>query len=92
MPATEPPQPTDGWDSFFDALNDTEREAIAILLDGGADIKKFADGNGIMLEVLLDGINDKAADHVGDSLLETGGDVRIYDEYAEAVKRMSTIQ
>jgi len=47
------------------------------------DIKKFADARGIMLEVLLDGLNEKAMDTVGDTLLEIDETVTVYEEYKE---------
>ena len=82
----------DKWDAFKEALNPTEHETLSMVLRGGADIKSFADDNGIMLEVLLDNINGKAADFVGDNILEMGDGVMIYDEYREHVIEMvSTI-
>jgi hypothetical protein len=48
----------------------------------------FADKNGIMLEVLADSINEKAADYIGDSILETGNSITIYDEYRKKVSEL----
>ena len=49
-------------------------------------LKKFADSQGIMLEILMDGINEKAMDAIGDSLLDS--DFAIYEDYIEQVKEM----
>lgn len=49
-------------------------------------VKQLADGQGIMLEVLMDGINEKAMDYVGDSLLDD--DFIIYDDYIEQTEEM----
>jgi hypothetical protein len=57
-------------------------------VDSYAGIKSFADKNGIMLEVLLDGINEKSADHIGDSILDTNDEIGIYDDYRNLVADM----
>ena len=49
-------------------------------------VKQLADGQGIMLEVLMDGINEKAMDYVGDSLLDD--EFIIYDDYIEQTEEM----
>ena len=84
------PQFNDGdiWISFKDALSAIELKALAILLHGDADIKEFADENGLMLEVLMDSINEKAADYVGDNILETEDGMTVYDEYKVQVEKM----
>lgn len=81
-----PPAPlADGWESLKSALTQTESEALGILLRG-EDIKAFADSRGVMLEVLADGINEKAADHIGDSLLDEA--LTVYEDYEEQIKGM----
>jgi len=75
----------DGWKTLKTALTDIERKALALALQEGADIKAFADENNIMLEVLADSINEKAADLIGDSLLEVDGDIMLYDEYRDNI-------
>jgi len=76
----------DGWKALKIALTEIERQALSLALQEGADIKAFADNNGIMLEVLADSINEKAADCIGDSLLEVDEDIVLYDEYRENVQ------
>jgi hypothetical protein len=78
---------SEGWDGLKSALTETELDAIRLALEGG-DVKAFADAHGVMLEVLADGINEKAADHIRDSLLELDGGVYIYDEYKNKAAEM----
>lgn len=80
---TEPPSP---WDSLKEALSETERKALRLVAEGETDLKPFADSQGVMLEVLMDGINEKAMDSVGDSILD--GEFELYDDYREQVKEM----
>ncbi len=76
----------DAWGELKNALSELEIKVLLMALNGEADIKGFADKNGVMLEVLLDGINEKAMDFVGDSLLDD--EFAIYDDYIEQVKGM----
>ena len=86
---------SDGWRDLKDALTSVECEALCLLLKSGgntgtfidvsADIKALADKNGIMLEVLADGINEKAVDYIGDNILEMDETMIIYDEYREKI-------
>ena len=91
---------SDPWECLGNALNDLEKQALIILwkehigfetsMNAAAlhtvSIKKFAQEHNIMLEVLIDGINEKASDFVGDSLLD--GDFAFYEDYTEQVKGM----
>lgn len=77
---------SDAWGSLRNALSEIEIQALSILRLGEKDIKRFADENGIMLEVLMDGINEKAMDFVGDNLLDE--EFIIYEDYKEQVKEM----
>jgi len=77
---------SDGWGALKEALTDTEIEAIAIAMNEG-NVKAFADKQGIMLEILVDGINEKAADYIGDSVMELGEEVYVYDEYKEHLEK-----
>ena len=86
----EPEQPltlsfADGWKALKNALSDVERQALSLALQENADIKAFTDENNIMLEVLADSINEKAADCIGDNLLEVDEDLILYDEYREDI-------
>ena len=77
------------WSALRDALNPVELQALSIALTGVVDIKTFADENGIMLEVLADGINEKAADFIGDNILEVSDGMIIYDDYLKHIEVMT---
>ena len=76
---------SDSWTNLKHALTDIESLALAEILSGGS-IKKFADDHNIMLEVLADGINEKATDCVGDNILDD--EFTIYEDYENQVKGM----
>jgi len=76
----------DQWESFGNSLDETERHALIILISDKQNIKQFADSHGIMLEVLIDGINEKAIDSIGDNILDE--DFNVYDDYMEKLKKM----
>ena len=78
------PAPVAGiWQRLKDILDERERQALAVILQG-ADIRQFADANQVMLEVLADGINEKALDFIGDNLLDA--DLTIYEDYQNQVR------
>ena len=77
---------SDSWQGLKNALSEIEKKALYILIRGESDIKKYADECGIMLEVLIDGLNEKAMDFVGDNLVD--GDIVIYDDYKKQIKEM----
>jgi len=81
----------DGWKALKAALTDVERKALSLALQEGSDIKTFANDHNIMLEVLADSINEKAADCIGDNLLEIDDDIVLYDEYRENVEALCGI-
>ncbi|MCL2226019.1 MAG: TerB N-terminal domain-containing protein [Oscillospiraceae bacterium] len=89
------PRPTPTFDSAAPAASEdaesvksifTESElgALCAALRGEPDIQAFADGCGVMPEVLVDGINVKAMDYIGDNLLDE--DFVLYDDYKELVR------
>lgn len=78
--------PSDPWTELKAALSQTQLEALRLALTGEASMKEFADANSVMLEVLADGINEKAVDLVGDSLLDE--EFMVYDDYAEQVREI----
>ena len=79
-----------GWISLKEALSTVEVEALSLVLRGDMGIKAFADRCGVMLEVLADGINEKAFDHIGDSILEMDDGMSVFDEYKEKVAELVT--
>jgi len=85
IPDAGPVQATSGWENLREALSETELGALAVILRGG-DIKTFAGECGIMLEVLAEGINEKAMDFIGDNILD--GEFIVYEDYAEQVNQL----
>jgi len=71
------------WQMFIRSLSDIEYNAIKQLLMG-VDAKTFADAQDIMVEVLIDGINEKGMDIVGDNLIDD--DYAVYDDYLEQIE------
>ncbi len=76
---------SDIWTAFKNALSQLEIEALKLIIKD-SDIKSFASQNRVMLEVLIDGINQKATDYIGDTVLELDDTVIIYDEYRDIIK------
>jgi len=76
----------DGWASFKASLSELELQALTLVSHDGAALKQFADDNGIMLEVLMDCINGKAMDFIGDNLLDN--EFQLYDDYSKQAKEM----
>ncbi|MCL2343378.1 MAG: TerB N-terminal domain-containing protein [Firmicutes bacterium] len=79
---------SDGWSALKEALCATERAALSVALTGSADIKIFAAQNGVMPEILADGINEKAMDFIGDNILAFAENMAIYEEYRENIAEM----
>lgn len=73
------------WAELKQALNSVELQALGILLEG-ADFKAFADSQGVMVEVLADGINEKAMDAIGDGLMDE--EFVLYEDYIEEVRKL----
>jgi protein-tyrosine-phosphatase len=70
------------WDDLKSALYEYEIKALAVIRRGD-DVKSFADECGIMIEVLIDGINEKAMDLMGDNLIDES--FAIYGDYNDMV-------
>lgn len=70
------------WHQLVSILTEPETAALRAALKG-EDVKVVARGSGIMLEVLLDGVNSKAMDIIGDTILEINDTVDVYEEYKE---------
>jgi len=93
-PADEPddvmaaPPAMDGWEGFGDALTRTETGALRVILSG-RDIRGFAATAGVMLEVLIDGINQKAMDFIGDAVVELDDTAAVYDDYRQKLMEVT---
>ena len=77
---------TSPWATLKNTLSATELEALKISLENPENIKSFADENGIMLEILADGINEKAMDIMGDNILELSDTMVIYEDYLSEIE------
>ena len=90
LQAFSPTRPHEDWSVLRESLNGLEIEVLRLITQGVADsdIKEVALERGIMLEVLASGINEKAVDTVGDSILDTEDGLRIYPEYNEKTAEM----
>ena len=82
----EPESMPDVWMNFKHALTSTEIQALSVVLHDDMDLKKFADECGMMLEVLVDGINEKAMDSIGDNVMDE--EFVLYDDYKEQIKEL----
>jgi hypothetical protein len=81
--------PRDAWADFRSALAPLELGALEAAFGGEEAFCAYAQEAGALMEALADAINEKAADFVGDSVLQVGeGGARIYGEYAESIQRI----
>ncbi len=85
-PEVLPSSLSDPWVRLKRELTEIELKALSPLLLGEKELKKYADECGIMLEVLVEGINEKALDYVGDNLIDEA--FVLYDDYIEEVKEL----
>ena len=76
------------WATFKMALTTAELEALQIAITNPENVKSFAMENGIMPEILADGINEKAMDSIGDNILEFGDEMAIYSEYVHEIENL----
>ena len=72
------------WQQLNEAVTTIEKQALTILLEG-ENLALFARENNIMLEILIDSINEKATDYIGDSIIDDS--MEIYDEYKSYIIR-----
>ena len=93
-PATTDPPPESAsapdqqtvWQKLVSSLSETHREALAALCAGN-DLKQFANDRAIMLEVLLDGINEKSMDCIGDAIVESEGGIALVEDYEDDLRK-----
>jgi len=80
----------DVWNNFVESLTATEKAALAAALSGGDMARALRDANA-MPEVFFGSINEKAADHIGDSILEYDGVLIFYEDYLPDLRRLFAI-
>jgi len=72
--------PSDPWEMLREILTPVEVSALRVI-ESKQSLTAFALEQGIMGEVLIEGINEKAMDCIGDTLLEMDEEVMIYEDY-----------
>ena len=92
VPITKPDEPAtgvNGWRAFVRSLDVREMTALRKMLRNPSvrELQAFAQKNGVMLEVLVDGINQKALDTAGDTLVELDDEITVFEEYRDAVAK-----
>ncbi len=95
-PCETPPAATGGdvWSAFAHSLDETETEAVRMILrdEPLSALEDFAKSSGLMPEVLVDDINQKAIDTVNDSIVELSDHMTIFEEYRNDLKRVISIE
>ncbi len=98
-PAEKAPSQSPGlskeWADFLESLPDYEIQVLKIILKQvkvKSAIKKIAEKNITMPNLLIDSINERAADTIGELIISTSNDIpEIYEEYKENVQEMIAI-
>ncbi|MDR0964663.1 MAG: TerB N-terminal domain-containing protein [Clostridium sp.] len=82
---TSPDPSANPWQQFKSILTPNERAALTKILQG-EDLMTFAQQIFTMPELLIDEINQKAQDCIGDQLLDE--DAGLYEDYQDQVKEL----
>lgn len=93
-PAPVPSLYSDGWSALAALLTAEERTALSLLL-GGAGLDRllaYAQSHGLMLEVLVDSLNQKALNTIEDNLIELSDTLSVYEEYESELERVIGIE
>ena len=72
------------WGSFFGSLTDTEKEYIRLLCEEPGEAQTFLRSHSLTRIGAEDGINNKALDTVGDTVLEDG---TVVEDYIEDMRK-----
>ena len=85
-----PPVDTDPWQILVSVLDETEREALRMMISGASqqELYTLSQKHFIMLEVLVDGINEKAMQTVEDNILELKDGMTVFEEYKYELERV----
>ena len=73
-----------GMGGFVQLLTQLELDAMLVILQAG-DINQFSIENGIFLDVLIDGINEKSYDAIGDIIIDSDS-MDIYPDYENDIR------
>lgn len=74
------------WMILKERFTEIELGALALIMYEHGNLKDYGNQYGVMLEVLVDGINEKAMDILGDNLIDET--FTLYDDYKEQIKEM----
>lgn len=77
---------SDEWISLKKALTTVEIKALSVILEKNTELKKFADESSVMVEVLVDSINEKSMDFIGDNLIDE--EFVLYNDYEDKIKEL----
>lgn len=77
-------------EEFFCTLSDVQKQALAIILNGNdiSKINELSQQHRIMPEILLDSINELSLDTLNDNIIDTAGELFVYDEYSNALQEI----
>ena len=81
-------EPVNIWEALISLLEPLELSTLKKILNGASlrQIQDLLRSSGVMLEVLLDGINQKAFDTIGDTILEFTDEITLYDDYIDQLR------
>lgn len=86
-PQNEPKQ-NDENHSLFDMLDDTEKAILKLMLENSAvEIEQTAREHGTMLDAVVDGINEKALECIGDTVINTA-DYTLISDYIDELSAL----
>jgi hypothetical protein len=77
----------EGWLDFFRSLTQKERDILEAVTkkQGYPRLRLIAETAGALLELMLDAINEKAMESIGDIIIEDGAITEEYEAYAAAL-------
>lgn len=87
-------EPDDIWKAFARSLDKTEKTAVRMVLKeiSAGELEAFSKESNVMLEVLIDNINQKAMDTMGDGVFDFSEQVTVFEDYKEDLKRVMDIE
>lgn len=91
-PSISSDMPPPEWRNFFSQLPSPESEALRAIVEQpnpNAALKQIAEAHLTMPELLIDSINERAIDTIGDLIIEPGGSsARVAPEYLAIVRQL----
>lgn len=79
------------WQELFGELSSYELQTLLIILDqinANPKLEELSKKSGILMEVMIEGINEKALEIIGDNLIESSEEVPIiYEDYISYIRK-----